>query len=186
MEVEAYRGPDDLASHARFGPSKRNGVMFGSPGVAYVYLVYGMYHCLNVVVEAEGRAAAVLIRAVEPLRGIDEMRSARSAVAESRAAGRGKAAAEAAARRVATMPASRLAAGPGLVCAAFSIDTGMTGRDLCDPDADLRLELGDVAAELPVATGPRIGIDYAAEPWLSLPWRFFVPGNQSLSTGSSR
>ena len=84
------------------------------------------------------------------------------------------------------MPASRLAAGPGLVCAAFSIDTGMTGRDLCDPDADLRLELGDVAAELPVAAGPRIGIDYAAEPWLSLPWRFFVPGNQSLSTGSSR
>jgi DNA-3-methyladenine glycosylase len=185
VEVEAYRGPDDLASHARFGPSKRNAVMFGSPGVAYVYLVYGMYNCLNVVVEAEGRAAAVLIRAVEPLRGIDEMRSARSSAAVARAAGRGTAAAEAAARRVAAMPASRLAAGPGLVCAAFSVDRDQTGRDLCDAGADLRLER-DEAADLPIESGPRIGIDYAAEPWLSLPWRFFVPGNAALSTGSSR
>jgi DNA-3-methyladenine glycosylase len=159
--------------------------MFGSPGVAYVYLVYGMYHCLNVVVEAEGLAAAVLIRAVEPIRGLVEMRAARSAAAVARAAGRGKTAVEAAARRIEAMPAARLAGGPGLVCAAFSIERAQNGRDLCDAGADLRLELGDSTPPA-VEAGPRIGIDYADEPWLSLPWRFFVAGSPSLSTGSRR
>jgi DNA-3-methyladenine glycosylase len=143
-----------------------------------------MYHCLNVVVEAEGLAAAVLIRAVEPVRGIVEMRAARSAAAVARA-GRGKTAAEMAGRRIEALPAPRLAAGPGLVCAALSIDRGQNGRDLCDGGADLQLELGDTPAPA-IEAGPRIGIDYADEPWLSLPWRFFVPGSPSLSAGASR
>jgi len=184
VEVEAYGGQDDLASHARFGPSKRNAVMFGSAGVAYVYLVYGMYHCLNVVVAAEGRAAAVLIRAVEPVGGVAEMRSSRSAVAVARAAGRGTGAVELARRRIEALPVTRLAAGPGLVCDAFSIEVSQNGRDLCDAAADLRLELDTGTTPLPVDAGPRIGIDYAAEPWLSRPWRFFVAGSRSLSTGS--
>ncbi len=80
VEVEAYIGEDDLASHARFGPTDRNRVMYGPPGTAYVYLVYGMHHCLNVVTEPTGRPAALLVRAVEPLDGVDAMRAAREAL----------------------------------------------------------------------------------------------------------
>ena len=77
VEVEAYIGEDDRASHARFGRTARNAVMYGPPGIAYVYLVYGMYDCLNIVTEAEGGPAAILVRAVEPLEGATAMRAAR-------------------------------------------------------------------------------------------------------------
>ena len=180
VEVEAYVGQADLASHARFGRTPRNAAMFGPPGVAYVYLVYGMYHCLNVVTEAEGAAAALLIRAVEPLAGEDRMRRARLAWLAARAR-RGKAVAEAAQRRVQALPSVRLASGPGLVCAAFSIDRSDDGCDLCDPASELRLEIAVRDEPLSIATGPRVGIDYSPEPWRSRPWRFFVPGSASLS-----
>jgi len=81
VEVEAYIGEEDRASHARFGPTDRNRVMYGPAGIAYVYLVYGMHHCLNVVTEPAGRPAALLVRAVEPLDGIDAMRAAREELA---------------------------------------------------------------------------------------------------------
>ena len=90
VEVEAYIGEDDRASHARFGRTARNAVMFGPPGVAYVYLVYGMYDCLNVVTEPDGRPAAMLIRAVEPIEGADAMRAARLAWSRRAGAGRGR------------------------------------------------------------------------------------------------
>ena len=111
VEVEAYIGEEDRASHARFGPTDRNRVMYGPAGIAYVYLVYGMHHCLNVVTEPAGRPAALLVRAVEPLDGIDAMRAARDALATGRGGGR-NAAPDAPRRRVAD---ARLAAGPGLV-----------------------------------------------------------------------
>jgi len=174
VEVEAYIGEEDRASHARFGRTARNGVMFGPPGLAYVYLVYGMHHCLNVVTEPAPRPAALLVRAVEPVAGLAAMRAARATTrtAVGRARGTG----------ASPPPDSRLAAGPGLVCAAFTIDRSRTGDDLCDPASSLRLELApDGEAPPAIETTPRVGIDYAGEPWTSVPWRFLVPGSPSLS-----
>ena len=168
VEVEAYDGPDDRASHARFGRTARNAVMFGPAGTAYVYLVYGMYDCLNVVTGPDGEASAVLIRAVEPLEGIDAMRV-------SRAAHRG--------RLGAHVADDRLASGPGLVAAAFGLDRSWTGVDLCDARSPLRLEAsaeGDRTSPEIVAT-PRIGVAYAGEPWAAVPWRFAVAGHPSVS-----
>ena len=133
VEVEAYGGPEDLASHARFASTARNRVMAGPPGIAYVYLVYGMYDCLNVVTEPSGRPSAVLIRAVEPLLGVERMRADRLAWDRRRRAGRTEAGALAARRRLDRIADHRLASGPGLVGAAFGIDTAWTGVDLCDP-----------------------------------------------------
>lgn len=186
VEVEAYIGQEDLACHARFGYTKRNAVMFGPPGAAYVYLVYGMYHCLNVVTEAAGRPAAVLIRAVEPLLGASEMRAARLRAALPRSPRMDAGAVARTRRRIDTLPAASLASGPGLVCAAFSIDRRDDGSDLCDEGSDLRLESSVADEELAVQTGPRIGIDYAPEPWRSRPWRFYVPGNPVVSGTASK
>ena len=173
VEVEAYIGEEDRASHARFGPTDRNRVMFGPPGIAYVYLVYGMYHCLNVVTEPAARPAALLVRAVEPVTGVAAMRVARAATRPG----------------IGTRPPpdARLAAGPGLVCAAFSIDRAMTGLDLCDPASPLRLETAPEDEAPPaVEQTPRVGIDYAGEPWAAVPWRFLVTGSPSLSGRASR
>ncbi len=169
VEVEAYVGEEDEACHARFGRTQRNSVMFGPPGHAYVYLVYGMYHCLNVVTEPAGSASAVLVRAVEPVEGVERIRAARIALTDRLKSPerRGREI-----ERLAGVPADRLAAGPGLVCAAFSIDRGDNGRDLCSPGG-LDLEAGDRPLGQ-VHSGPRIGIDYAAEPWRSMPWRFWL------------
>ena len=180
VEVEAYVGEDDQASHARFGRTARNAVMYGRSGIAYVYLVYGMHHCLNVVTEPEGRPAAILVRGVEPLAGIDTMRRARAAEAHRRRKDPLIAVAEA--ERVASMPVSRLASGPGLVAAAFSLDRSHTGLDLLNPASPVRLEPalpGDAAAEV-VAT-PRIGIGYAGGPWVDVPWRFLDPASPAVS-----
>ena len=182
VEVEAYAGEADLASHARFGRTKRNAVMFGRPGVAYVYLVYGMHHCLNVVTESEGRAAAVLIRSVEPVTGVAALRAERLRRALERADRRGPVAAARARKSIAALPDGRLAAGPGLVCEAFSIDRADDGADLCDPASELRLEVDSSDEPLPAVAASRIGIEYALEPWLSVQWRFLVPGNPSLSS----
>jgi DNA-3-methyladenine glycosylase len=161
VEVEAYQGPNDRASHARMGPTARNRVMFGPAGIAYVYLVYGMHHCLNVVTGAEGFPAALLVRAVEPIDGLDAMRAARGRPG---------------------VPDARLAAGPGLVGAAFALTRADTGRDLCDPVGALRLEAAPPGDPAPrIVTGPRVGIAYAGEPWTSLPWRFAVAGSPALS-----
>lgn len=182
VEVEAYIGQDDRASHARFGPTERNRVMFGPPGRAYVYLVYGMYDCLNVVTEPDGSPAALLIRAVEPLEGVDLMRRDRIDHARARARGRAPDWHAAATDRIVREPGHRLASGPGLVGAAFGLDPAWTGVDLCDPLSPLRLEeaLGTGAASSVRAT-PRIGIDSAGEPWTRLPWRLSLAGDPSVS-----
>jgi len=163
VEVEAYIGIEDRASHARMGPTQRNRVMFGPPGVAYVYLVYGMHHCLNVVTEAAGRPAAVLVRAIEPLEGLDLMRDARGWPG---------------------LPDHRLAAGPGCVGAAFGLDRSFSGMDLCDPASPLRLApalAGEPHTARTILEGPRVGIAYAGEPWVSKPWRLALAGSRALS-----
>ena len=160
--------------------------MFGPPGVAYVYLVYGMYHCLNVVTEAAGKPAAILVRAVEPVTGVESMRASRMDRAVRRPRRLDEAAALRTRRALESLPGQRLASGPGLICDAFSIDGADSGLDLCDAASPLRLEItpGDIAP--PVESGPRVGIDYAPEPWRSRPWRFWVPGSPSLSSASRR
>jgi DNA-3-methyladenine glycosylase len=155
--------------------------MFGPPGHAYVYLVYGMYDCLNVVTEPAGQPAALLVRAVEPLEGVDAMRVDRIVRATTRRR-RDPEQAAADAERIGRLPRERLASGPGLVTAAFGIDTGWTGMDLCDPGSPLRLEAAP-AGEPPVdvATTPRIGIAYAGEAWAARPWRLVERGHPSVS-----
>lgn len=175
--MEAYDGTADGASHARFGRTARNAVMFGPPGVAYVYLVYGMHECLNVVCDADGRPAAVLIRAVEPVADEAEMRAARIAAATRRS--RDPVTRRRAEQRLTMLPAARLAAGPGLVSEAFGVDRSMTGLDLLDPDSRLRLEPGAPVGAV-VAT-PRIGVGYAPEPWRSVAWRLVDPSSPALS-----
>ena len=191
VEVEAYGGPRDQASHARFGSTRRNRVMSGPAGVAYVYLVYGMYDCLNVVTGADGAPGAVLIRAVEPLAGIEEMRRARLVVEGRRRAARTEAGLAAATARVAATRVERLASGPGLVAAAFGIDTTWTGRDLCDPASALRLErdkddVADTVDAGAVQVTPRIGVAYAGPEWASRPWRYAIAGHPSVSGPRAR
>lgn len=161
--------------------------MAGPPGVAYVYLVYGMYDCLNVVSESAGRPSAVLIRAVEPLVGIDRMRIDRLAVASRRRAARTEAGAAVSRDRLAATPTHRLASGPGLVAAAFGVDTSWTGVDLCDSASPLRLERdpddpADTVAPQQITVGPRVGVAYAGEDWAARPWRFGIAGHWSMSS----
>jgi DNA-3-methyladenine glycosylase len=191
VEVEAYGGPDDLASHARFGSTRRNRVMAGPPGIAYVYLVYGMYDCLNVVSGPEGIASAVLIRAVEPLAGIERMRADRLAVTLRQRARRTPEGREAARARLERTAVHRLASGPGMVAAAFGIDTSWTGRDLCSAEAVLRLERdprdpADTVPDDAVRTTARIGVGYAGADWAGRPWRFTIAGHRSVSGAPGR
>ena len=182
VELEAYIGRDDRASHARFGETARNRVMFGPPGHAYVYLVYGMYDCLNVVTEPDGTPAALLVRAVEPIEGIEPMRVDRivRSTARRRSLTTERVAAEAA--RIAGLSRERLASGPGLVAAAFGLGTDWTGMDLCDPASPLRLEAAPVGEPAPVVVAtPRVGIASAGDPWTTQPWRLVERGHRSVS-----
>ncbi len=157
--------------------------MFGPPGHAYVYLVYGMYDCLNVVTEPAGSPAALLIRAVEPRDGQDLMREARIARAEARNRARSIERNALEAERIRRLPGHRLASGPGLVGAAFGLDPGWTGLDLCDATSPLRIETdpsGQRSGPAIVAT-PRIGIDGAGRPWTDVPWRLHLAGDRSVS-----
>ena len=185
VELEAYIGEGDRASHARFGRTVRNGVMYGPPGRAYVYLVYGMHDCLNIVTEPVGTPAALLVRAVEPLEGAALMRASRT----RRAAERRRATPRASSRSAGTgtrtdaIADHRLAAGPGLVCAAFALDRSLTGHDLFDPDATVRLERPPATEPGPdVIAGPRVGVAYAGAPWTDVPWRFAIRGNPAVSS----
>ncbi len=153
VEVEAYRGARDPASHAFRGETPRNRSMFGPPGRAYVYFTYGMHHCLNVVCAREGVAGAVLVRALEPLEGLDAAR-ARRGVAEP----------------------SRLMRGPGCVARALGLTREHDGADLVAGP----LRVGDAPPRRggrQVASGPRVGIRAGLEH----AWRFWLEGHPCVS-----
>jgi DNA-3-methyladenine glycosylase len=151
-EVEAYAGPRDPASHAYRGPTKRNAVMFGPPGHAYVYFTYGMHFCVNLVCLGEGTAAAVLLRAGEIVEGREL----------------------ATARRPRSSPRD-LARGPARLCEALAIDRELSGADVCDPESPLRVSAGSPAPSF--RTGPRTGVSSAKD----VPWRFWIDGDPSVS-----
>lgn len=171
VEVEAYGGPEDRASHARFGRTLRTSAMFGPAGRAYVYRIYGMHTCLNVVTGPDGTASAVLLRAVEPLAGVDLMRRARTAraIATRRA---DRADPRATERRIAALVPGRLAAGPAMLAAAFDVDAADDGRDLLDPRSPLRLQPAPPGPPLAIRATPRVGVDHAGPGWADRPWRF--------------
>lgn len=157
VEVEAYVGEEDEASHASPGMTERNTSMYGRPGHAYVYLIYGMHTCFNVVTGQTGFPAAVLVRALEPAEGLEAMRERRG--------GR---------------PDEELTSGPGRLCEALGIELRFDGVDLCAPEASLFLEVGDPVSDERVAKGPRINVR-GDEIAMKVPWRFYVEGNRYVS-----
>ena len=153
IETEAYLGSQDEASHAFRGPTPRNRVMFGPPGHAYVYFIYGMYECLNFVCEPAGQAGCVLIRALEPIAGIATMRR----------------------RRPSAKRPEDLANGPGKLTLAMGITRKLNGADLTASALQVRRPPNEPAIE--VLTTPRIGITHCAD-W---PLRFVIAGNRFVS-----
>jgi DNA-3-methyladenine glycosylase len=168
VETEAYCDADepDLACHgdrANNGrPTARTAVMFGPPGCAYVYFTYGMHWMFNIVTGQEGRAGAVLIRALEPVEGMEMMRANRN--------GR---------------PQRELTNGPAKLAQALAIDKTLNGANLCAADGVIWVEAGaataDAATPDQIQTGPRIGLGQTPEPWLSKPWRFWIRDNAYVS-----
>ncbi len=157
VETEAYLGEDDPAAHAASGRTMRNAVLFGPPGHAYVYNIYGLHQCMNVSCLREGDAGCVLLRALEPLLGIDAMRQNRKLKMSA--------------------PLHALTSGPGKLCQALGITRSVdNGCDLTHADSPLGLyDDGFLCGEIRVK--PRIGIRKAAE----LPLRFFLSGHACVS-----
>jgi len=191
VEVEAYMGTADPASHAFRGQTARNAVMFGPPGYAYVYFTYGMHFCVNLVCQPSGQASAVLVRAGQVIEGIELAAKRRSDRARDR----------------------DLARGPARLCQALGIDRGMDGTDLCTPGSPLGVGPGSAglargrdrspgiesprgaareqartarsqdndppqgARSAQIHTGPRVGVSRAAD-W---PWRFWLAGDGHVS-----
>ena len=156
VEVEAYGGDGDPGSHASRGQTKRNATMFGPPGRLYVYFTYGMHWCSNVVVESDGTAGAVLLRALTPLAGLDAMFEARGPVARRE---------------------RDLCSGPAKLTQALGIDGALDAADLVDADRGVTVADDGTAPPTDPATSGRIGLRNGAE----LPWRFYVPGVRDVS-----
>jgi len=204
VEVEAYRGATDPASHAYRGRSTRNASMFGRPGLLYVYFTYGMHYCANVVCGPEGEAGAVLLRALVPIRGLEEMRAARSARAggpvltggpaltgePARAGGPALTGGPALAGRPVLTGGPALAGrpvrerdlcrGPANLARALGIDRRHDGVDLLRPVGGTtgpRLVSDGVVPSSRMNSGPRVGVRRGVE----APWRFWVAGDPCVS-----
>jgi len=160
VEVEAYVGRDDAASHAHRGETPRNAVMFGPPGFTYVYFIYGVHWMLNIVAKPPDTdsPAAVLIRALESVEGLEMIAKRRTGRDEG-----------------------EWTSGPARLTMALGIDGSLNGLDLTAPGSPLYLEAGSPIPDSQVQTGPRIGVAYASEPWRSMPWRFWEADNPHVS-----
>jgi DNA-3-methyladenine glycosylase len=169
VEVEAYIGESDPACHAAPGPTKRNEPLYGPPGFAYVYLNYGIHALVNAVTEANGSAAAVLIRALEPLDGLATMRRRRARPMK----GRGR-------QRAAAIADHDLCRGPGNLTMAMGITLRENELDLCG--SRLFVEDQDARDTARIVWGPRVGISVATE----RPWRAFLEGHPSVSGRPAR
>ena len=155
VEVEAYRGGDDPASHCYRGRTPRNEVMFGPAGHLYVYFVYGMHFCANVVSLTDGVPGAVLLRAGEVVGGLDVARS----------------------RRPASRSDAELAKGPARLTSVLGLERGDNGVDLTDPESPVRLYAGDPVPAERIHAGPRVGVAVA----MDVPWRFWIEGSPAVS-----
>lgn len=164
VEVEAYMGPEDKAAHSFGGRrTERNEVMYGPPGFAYVYVIYGMYNCMNVITAERDVPHGILIRAVEPLEGLEHM-------AENRFG-----------TRYGELKKSQvinLTSGPGKLCKSMGITRQENGEDLCG-DRLYILE-PEEKEEFHIVSSPRINVDYAEEA-REFPWRFYIRGNKFVS-----
>ena len=160
VETEAYRGEEDLACHAHIGRTKRTEGLYAPPGMSYVYLCYGVHWLINVCAKPSEQLnlpAAVLIRAVEPIEGLQHM-------AERREGRRHR----------------EWTNGPGKLTVAMGIDGTLNAQSLTAEDSSVYFEVGEPVSDDAVCTGPRIGIN-PPEPWKSIPWRFWVSGNPHVS-----
>jgi DNA-3-methyladenine glycosylase len=160
VEVEAYRGPEDPASHAYRGKTARNAAMFGPPGRLYVYFTYGMHWCANVVCGPESVAGAVLLRAGAPVAGSEAMWADRPAARRER----------------------DLCSGPAKLCQALGLTGAFDGADLLAGDLGVRLCSDGTEPPATPGAGPRIGISAAAHE----PWRWWVPGDPNVSVRPGR
>jgi DNA-3-methyladenine glycosylase len=156
VEVEAYRGGDDPASHCYRGRTPRNEVMFGPAGHLYVYFVYGMHFCANVVSLTDGVPGAVLLRAGEVIGGLEEARV----------------------RRPASRSDAELAKGPARLTSVLGLERDHNGVDLTDPASPVRLLAGDPTPPERILAGPRVGVAVA----MDVPWRFWIDGSVAVST----
>src|SRR5690606_2165165 len=154
-EVEAYCGAEDPAAHTYRGKTARNATMFGEAGHMYVYFTYGMHFCANAVCGDVGEGVGVLLRALEPVAGIEAMRAARPKARRDR----------------------DLASGPGRLAQALGIDRGFDGADLVAGDHGVRIASDGMPPPAEPVAGPRIGISQGREH----PWRWHVPGHKHVS-----
>lgn len=162
VETEAYIGPDDTASHANKGRTRRTEIMFGPPGYFYIYLIYGMYSMLNLTTEPVDFPAAVLIRAIEPLSGQAVMQSHRRQ-----------------SNRPSLNPVN-LTNGPGRLCQALRIDKSLNNWPATIGQR-LWLEQAGLLSGEAIAAGPRLGIAYAQPQDQAAPWRFWIRNNHYVS-----
>jgi DNA-3-methyladenine glycosylase len=164
VEVEAYRGPEDRAAHTAGGRrTPRNEVMWGPAGHLYVYFVYGMHWCANVVAGGEGIPEAVLLRAAEPVSGVELMRERRAA-----------------SRRAGAPPADHLLRGPANLCVAMGLGRAHDGADLAADRAAVRILDAPPVAARALARSPRVGVAYAGDHALR-PWRLYIAASRAVS-----